>query len=188
MLAPSSVGNPGSVTVVVVAIVHLYREPCHAHWVRRPRPPSVWWVCPGTRWGNPWIPWSRPGSVAAMLISSRGSTAPSPRESPAQSEACSLKQTSYLVDVDVITVRNEVAKVMFLDLSVILFTGGGFASVHAGISPPPPRKEVPPQEGSTPREGSTPSLEGSTPPGRKHPPETAAAADSKHPTGMHSCS
>ena len=46
-----------------------------------------------------------------------------------------------------ITGRNEVvAKVIFLHLSVILFTGGGSASVHAGI-PPPPGKHTPP--GST---------------------------------------
>ena len=40
----------------------------------------------------------------------------------------------------VITVRNEVAKVMFLHLSAILFTEGGergSASVHAGIPGPP---------------------------------------------------
>ena len=37
----------------------------------------------------------------------------------------------------IITGRNEVvAKVIFLHLSVILFTGGVSASVHAGITPP----------------------------------------------------
>ena len=49
------------------------------------------------------------------------------------------------------------AKVMFLQVCVILFTGGVSASVHAGI-PHPPR---------------------SRPPGQR--------AASTHPTGMHSC-
>ena len=63
-----------------------------------------------------------------------------------------------------------VAKVIFLHLSVILFTGGGVsASVHAGIPPPwsrtlwkqtPPRADPPEQ---TPQE--------QTPPWSKHPPE-----------------
>ena len=52
--------------------------------------------------------------------------------------------TNSLVSIDslhvFITGRNEVvAKVIFLHLSVILFTGvgwGGSASVHAGIPPP----------------------------------------------------
>ena len=66
----------------------------------------------------------------------------------------------------VVTGRNEVvAKVMFLHLSVILFTGGS-ASVHAGI-PPPPGGTHPP--GSThphpPREARTPTpWEARTPP------------------------
>ena len=38
----------------------------------------------------------------------------------------------------IFTGRNEVvAKVIFLHLSVILFTGGGSASMHAGIPTPP---------------------------------------------------
>ena len=37
--------------------------------------------------------------------------------------------------VTIITIRNEVAKVMFLHLSVILFMGRS-TSVHAGIQPP----------------------------------------------------
>ena len=44
----------------------------------------------------------------------------------------------------IFTGRNEVvAKVIFLHLFVILFTGGVSASVHAGI-PPPPRSRHPP--------------------------------------------
>ena len=45
----------------------------------------------------------------------------------------------------IFTGRNEVvAEVIFLHLSVILFTGGGSASVHAEI--PPPGKHPPPRE------------------------------------------
>ena len=65
------------------------------------------------------------------------------------------------------TIRNEVPKVMFLHLSVILF-GGGSASVHAGIPPPleaqPHGKHIPP-EAPPPQEAHTP---GKHP--RKHTP------------------
>ena len=48
-----------------------------------------------------------------------------------------------------ITGRNEVvAKVMFLLVSVILFTGGGSSSAHARI--PPPGKQTPPQRQAPP--------------------------------------
>ena len=53
-----------------------------------------------------------------------------------------------------VTVRNEVAKVMFLHLSVILFTGGGLsASVHVGMPPPGPcipRDQAPPRDHAPP--------------------------------------
>ena len=53
---------------------------------------------------------------------------------------------TWLLDKQVMrlfTGRNEVvAKVMFLLVSVILSTGGGSASVHAGI-PHPPRADPP---------------------------------------------
>ena len=56
--------------------------------------------------------------------------------------------------------QQSCGKVMFLNMSVILFTWGVYASVHAGIHPP----------------------------GRHLSPEqTATAADGTHPTGMHSC-
>ena len=67
---------------------------------------------------------------------------------------------------------------MFLHLSVILSTGGGSVSVHAGM---PPRDQAhPPQVQTTPQDQAPP----------QHPPprETAAAADGTHPIGMHSCS
>ena len=56
-------------------------------------------------------------------------------------------------------------KVMFLQASVILSTGGGSASVHAGITPPPSRSRHTPQEQAHP-----PSRH---PPGAGTPPEQA---------------
>ena len=53
-----------------------------------------------------------------------------------------------------ITVRNEVAKVMFLYLSVILFTGGGLPQCMLGY-----------------------------PPGSRHPPEQTHPLRSRHPPG-----
>ena len=64
---------------------------------------------------------------------------------------------------------------MFLQLSVIMFTGGGVSEQT------PPRQTSPPGQTSPPRQ--TPP--GRTPPGQT-PPETATAADGTHPTGMHS--
>ena len=63
-------------------------------------------------------------------------------------------------------------KVMFLQASVILSTGKGrvSASVHAGISPPPPhREQTPPQE--------------QTPPGSRHPLGTDTPPRSRPPLG-----
>ena len=71
---------------------------------------------------------------------------------------------------------------MFLQLSVILFTGGGSDSVHAGIPHPPgtrhPRDQTPPPQDQVPPSG----------PGTPSPcQQTATVADGTHPTGMHSC-
>ena len=52
----------------------------------------------------------------------------------------------------IITVRNEVAKVMFLHMSVILSTGGCLPQCMLGYHPPPPQKQAPlPQEQTSPR-------------------------------------
>ena len=77
--------------------------------------------------------------------------------------------------------------------------GGGSASVHAAIPPPPgrrsPEKEAPPGrkhplEGDPP-EGDPPGRrhpsEGGPPPGRRHPLAYSQWAADTHPTGMHSC-
>ena len=56
------------------------------------------------------------------------------------------------------------AKAMFLQVSVILLTGGVSASLHAGIHPPGSRH----------------------PPGKQTPAYGQRASDT-HPTGMHSC-
>ena len=68
-------------------------------------------------------------------------------------------------EISIFTGRNEVvAKVMFLHVCVILFTGGS-ASVHAGrpLGRRPPGKGTP-REGGTPWEGGTPQ-EGDPPEG-----------------------
>ena len=76
----------------------------------------------------------------------------------------------------VITVRNEVAKVMFLQACVCPHGGGGWCLPQCMLGYPP--RANTPQGADTP-----PSHPGAdTPPG-----ETATAADGTHPTGMHSC-
>ena len=86
------------------------------------------------------------------------------------------------------------AKVMFLQASVILLTGGVSASLHAGIPPPwsrhPPRhppKSRPPQEQTPPQSRHPLGL--STPLGTKYTPQEADGqrAAGTHSTGMHSC-
>ena len=102
----------------------------------------------------------------------------------------------------IITVRNEVAKVMFLHLSVILFTGGG---TWAGTPPGQvhPRADTPPRPGApllgryTPQTGTPPrqvhprqvhpqaryTPRAGTPPGPGTPPGSRYG----YCCGMHSC-
>ena len=104
-----------------------------------------------------------------------------------------------------ITVCNEVAKVMFLHVSVILFTVGVRLSAcwdpprttHTppgpGTPPPPSRHpqgaDTSPQEQTSPEQTIPLGADTPTPilPGADTPPETATVADGTHPTGMHSC-
>ena len=81
-----------------------------------------------------------------------------------------------------ITVCNEVAKVMFLHMSVLLSTGGS-ASVHAGIPPTRPQSRHPPEQ--VPPEQAYPP-EQTYPPSKHTPQQMATAVDGTHPTGMHS--
>ena len=103
------------------------------------------------------------------------------------------------------------AKVIFLHLFVILFTGGGSASMHARIPTPnppgqgrphrtrqtspqsrhppgpgrhpiPPTRQTPPWTRQTP-----PPNQANTPPPKKQTPAYGLRAASTHPTGMHSC-
>ena len=66
------------------------------------------------------------------------------------------------------------AKVIFLHLFVILFTGGGSASMHAGIPPPqirhPPFRHHPPGPGRPPPRPDRPPGTGQTPWTRQNPP------------------
>ena len=87
------------------------------------------------------------------------------------------------------------AKAMFLQASVILSTGGGSASVHAGIPPPgadPPGADTPlgaDPPGAEPLGADTPlgaDPLGADPPGKQTPAYGEWAAGT-HPSGMHSC-
>ena len=99
-----------------------------------------------------------------------------------------------------LTVRNEVAKVMFLHLSVSHSVHrGGCLSACWDTTPP---EQAPPPDQAPPRtrpllEPGTPQAQapqGQAPPGTRHPPgpdtplqQTATVMDGTHPTGMHSC-
>ena len=77
--------------------------------------------------------------------------------------------------VTIITGRKEVvAKVMFLHVSVILFTGGG---LQAGRTPPtgrnPPGRENPPDQTDPRDQGEPPPRAGRTPPDQADPPREA---------------
>ena len=118
-----------------------------------------------------------------------------------------LFETLCLVFFLIIIGRNEVvAKVMFLHVSVILFTGGVSRqgeppAPRQGEPPPdqgdPPGPGRPPPAGRTPRTRQTPPNQADPPgPGRppqtRHPPgkqtsEYGLRAAGTHPTGMHSC-
>ena len=77
-------------------------------------------------------------------------------------------------------------KVIFSHVSVILFTGGGSASVHAGIPPPlpwqqnplarrpPPQKVDPPWQGRPPQQGRPPPSK-ADPPWHGRPPPLCSA-------------
>ena len=97
---------------------------------------------------------------------------------------------------------NEVwGKVIFLHLSVILFTGVWSASVHAGISPPPPPRtrhpleqtppwdqappEQTPQTGQTPPGTRHPSLEQTPPPPQSRPPRSSACWEIRSTSGRY---
>ena len=114
-----------------------------------------------------------------------------------------------------ITGRNEVvAKVIFLHLSVILFTGGVCLSACWDTTPPPRTRQTSPGPGRPPQTRQTPPRPGRPPPGPGRPPRDQAdppgtrqtplppetrhpppkqtpayglRAAGTHPTGMHSC-
>ena len=78
---------------------------------------------------------------------------------------------------NLVTDRNEVvAKVIFLHLSVILFTGGGSASMHAGIPNPPGPGRHPPG-------ADTPSLTRQTPLDQADPLQTRQNPPGADPSG-----
>ena len=94
--------------------------------------------------------------------------------------------------------KRSCGKVMLLQLSVILFTGGarGFASVHTGIPPPgsgTPQSRQPPTRHSPDQAPPEQTPPGPAIPREQTPPCTVHAgrygqqAGSMHPTGMQSC-
>ena len=111
----------------------------------------------------------------------------------------------YLEPTSIITDRNEVvAKVIFLHLFVILFTGGGGVCLRQNPSPgsrppgsytPPSRQPPgadPPRSRPAPRSRHPLPLGADPPPGSRLPPREqnpayAQRAAGTHRTGMHSC-
>ena len=94
----------------------------------------------------------------------------------------------HFTPITIITGRNEVvAKVIFLHLFVILFTGG--ICLSACWDPPqeqtPPREQIPPRS-RPPRADTTPPEQADPRPGKQTPAYGLRAAGT-HPTGMHSC-
>ena len=78
--------------------------------------------------------------------------------------------------------KRSCGEVIFLHLSVILFTGGVcIPACSEGVYTP--WTHTPTQDTHTP--GRNPSRQ--TPPWADTPPQTATEADGTHPTGMHSC-
>ena len=88
-------------------------------------------------------------------------------------------------------------KVMFLHLSVILFTGGGLPHCMLGYTPPPQnQRQAPPrpEAGTAPPRPQEGTPEEQTPPPRDQAPPSAVhagryrqQAGGTHPTGMQSC-
>ena len=81
-------------------------------------------------------------------------------------------------------------EVMFLHMSVILFMGGGSASVHTGI--PTPEQTISPQE-ETRKIFSPPRKKPGRPPQEESPPKAVHTGrygqqvGGTHPTGIHTC-
>ena len=94
---------------------------------------------------------------------------------------------------NIFTGRNEVvAKVIFLHLFVILFTGGVSVSVHTGIPHPPgsrhPLEQTPPRSRHSPPEQTPPRADTSreqTPPGADTPPPEQTHTSPTHPWSRH---
>ena len=83
------------------------------------------------------------------------------------------------------TGRNEVvAKVIFLHLFVILFTGEGGGIPEGTEADPPGADTLPPPEQTPPQEQTSPS-KANTP--REQIQAYGLRAAGTHPTGMHSC-
>ena len=91
----------------------------------------------------------------------------------------------------VFTVRNEVAKVMFLQVSVCP-QGVGVCPSACWDTPPGPKADTPGTKSRPPGTKSRhpPDQKQTSPRDQRQTPprQTATAVDGTHPTGMHSCS
>ena len=93
--------------------------------------------------------------------------------------------------------QTKFTKVMFLDVSIILSTGGGVCPIACWDTHPPDQRQAPPPrpEAGMPPGADTPRTRGRYPPGPEagtSPPcstcwEIGQQVDGTHPTGMQSC-
>ena len=77
------------------------------------------------------------------------------------------------------------AKVIFLHLFAILFTGGVLPQCMLGYQPPPWTRQISPDQADPPR--TRPPGPGTPHPPGKQTPAYGLRAAGTHPTGMHSC-
>ena len=82
---------------------------------------------------------------------------------------------------------NEVAEVMFLHVSVILFTGGRGVCPSACWDTTPPRDQAPPSHQTPPGDQVPPRDQAFPLPGTEHTRRYDQRAGGRYPTGMHSC-
>ena len=95
-----------------------------------------------------------------------------------------MDSSCNLVDLVYYRPQRSWGKVMFLQASAILLTGGGgvSASVHAGIPHPPPLREQTPPGADTPGSRHPP---GADTPWEQTPPWSRHSPRSRHPRSRH---
>ena len=131
---------------------------------------------------------TRSGALSRLNIRDIISKYSAIRETSLTDQEIVIKRGKVCIDIfcNIFTGRNEVvAKVIFLHLSVILFTWGMSASVHAGIPHTHTWEQTPPQSGhpreQPPPRAATPPEQ--TPPGADLPLEQTPPPPNRHPPG-----